>query len=83
VPYEPHIWGAGWGIQSFGVQQYFLHKAFPEQFGREYMWQQAEYVMGGGATNFMFLALAVTAAILSGACPVFESGNSPGTIICR
>ena len=124
VPYEPHIWGAGWGIQSFGVQQYFLHKAFPEQYGREYMlnalnfvlgchpgsnnvsyvsgvgaqsmtvaygynrmdyghipggvvsgtalirpdfpelkmfpylWQQAEYVMGGGATNFMFLVLA-------------------------
>jgi endoglucanase len=124
VPYQPHIWGAGWGIQSFGVQQYFLHKAFPEQYDREYMlnalnfvlgchpglniasyasgvgaesmktaygynrmdygyipggvvsgtalirpdfpelkmfpylWQQAEYVMGGGATNFMFLVLA-------------------------
>ena len=124
VPYEPHIWGAGWGIQSFGVQQYFLHKAFPEYYGNEYMlnalnfvlgchpgsniasyasgvgaksmtvaygynrmdyghipggvvsgtalirpdfpelkmfpylWQQAEYVMGGGATNFMFLVLA-------------------------
>jgi endoglucanase len=124
VPYQPHIWGAGWGIQSFGVQQYFLHKAFPEQYDKEYMlnalnfvlgchpgsniasyasgvgaksmtvaygynrmdygyipggvvsgtalirpdfpelkmfpylWQQAEYVMGGGATNFMFLVLA-------------------------
>jgi endoglucanase len=124
VPYEPHIWGAGWGIQSFGVQQYFLHKAFPRQYGSDYLlnalnfvlgchpgsnnvsyvsgvgaqsmtvaygynrmdyshipggvvsgtalirpdfpelkmfpylWQQAEYVMGGGATNFMFLVLA-------------------------
>jgi endoglucanase len=124
VPYEPHIWGAGWGIQSFGVQQYFLHKAFPEYYDNEYMlnalnfvlgchpgsniasyasgvgaksmtvaygynrmdyayipggvvsgtalirpdfpelkmfpylWQQAEYVMGGGATNYMFLVLA-------------------------
>ncbi len=124
VPYKPHIWGAGWGIQSFGVQQYFLHSGWPEIFGKEYMlnalnfvlgchpgrntasfasgvgsrsltvaygvnradgsyipggvgsgtslirpdfaelkewpylWQQTEYVIGGGAENFMFLALA-------------------------
>lgn len=124
VPYKPNIWGAGWGIQSFGVEQYFLHSRFPEIFTNEYMlhaldfvlgchpginnasfasgvgsnsiivaygvnrdewsyipggvvsgtalirpdfpellewpylWQQTEYVMGGGATNFMFLALA-------------------------
>lgn len=124
VPYRPHIWGAGWGIQHFGVKQYFLHKAFPEIFNNNYMlhalnfilgvhpgnntasfasgvgansvevaygvnrdewsyipggsvsgtalirpdfaelkewpylWQQTEYVMGGGATNYMFLVLA-------------------------
>ncbi len=124
VPYRPHIWGAGWDIQSFGVRQYYLHKAFPDIFSADYMfnalnfilgvhpgvntasfasgvgarsttvaygvnradwsyipggvssgtalirpdfpelldwpylWQQQEYVMGGGATNFMFLVLA-------------------------
>ncbi|HEX9106506.1 MAG TPA: glycoside hydrolase family 9 protein [Longimicrobiales bacterium] len=124
VPYQPHIWGAGWDIQRFGVQQYFLHRAFPDIVSAEYMlnalnfvlgvhpgsntasfasgvgarsmttaygynrgdwsyipggvvsgtalirpdfpelkdfpflWQQAEYVMGGGATHFMFLVLA-------------------------
>jgi hypothetical protein len=124
VPYRPNIWGAGWDIQSFGVRQYFLHKAFPDIFSADYMfnalnfilgvhpgsntssfasgvgarstivaygvnradwsyipggvssgtalirpdypelldwpylWQQQEYVMGGGATNFMFLVLA-------------------------
>jgi len=124
VPYRPYIWGAGWGIQEFGVRQYFLHAGFPDIVSAEYMlnalnfvlgthpgsntssfvsgvgsrsittaygfnradwsyipggvvsgtalirpdfpelknfpylWQQAEYVMGGGATNFMFLALA-------------------------
>jgi hypothetical protein len=124
VPYRPHIWGAGWGIQRFGVEQYFLHRAFPESVSAEYMlnalnfvlgvhpglntasfasgvgarsatvgyglnradwsyipggvvsgtalirpdfpelkefpylWQQVEYVMGGGATHFMFLVLA-------------------------
>lgn len=124
VEYRPNIWGAGWGIQSFGVNQYFLHKGFPDLFddapvfsalqfilgvhpgentasfasgvgansltvaygvNRDewsyipggsasgtalirpdlpelknwpYFWQQTEYVMGGGATNFMFLVLA-------------------------
>jgi hypothetical protein len=124
VPYHPDIWGAGWNIQEFGVEQYFLNKHFPQIFTDEYMlnslnfvlgchpgsntasfasgvgansvtvaygvnrvdwsyipggvvsgtalirpdfpelkvwpyfWQQTEYVMGGGATNFMFLALA-------------------------
>lgn len=125
VPYKPYIWGAGWGIQSFGVRQYFFRKSWP-QFTKPdvvvnalnfvlgvhpgentmsfasgvgansalvaygvnrgdwsfipggvisgtalirpdlpelkiwpFFWQQTEYVMGGGATNFMFLALAV------------------------
>jgi endoglucanase len=132
VPYEPYIWGAGWGIQEFGVRQYFLHTRFPNLVPPDYMlnalsfvlgahpgrntasfvsgvgarsvttaygfnrgdwhyipggsvsgtalirpdlpelkhfpylWQQVEYVMGGGATNAMFLALAAD-AVLGGA----------------
>jgi endoglucanase len=31
---------------------------FPELLDWPYLWQQQEYVMGGGATNFMFLVLA-------------------------
>ncbi len=123
VPYHPEIWGAGWGIQEFGLRHYFLHKAWPDLFSVEpmlnalnfilgchpgentasfvsnvgtnsqiiaygfnmadwsfipggdisgtnlvrpdlpelkkwpYLWQQTEYVVGGGATNFMFLVL--------------------------
>lgn len=124
VPYQPNIWGAGWTIQRFGVEQYFVYQAWPTlgtaafflqalhfilgahpgentasfasgvgaqsalvAYGVNradwsyipggvasgtalirpdlpefkvwpYFWQQTEYVMGGGATNFMFLALA-------------------------
>lgn len=124
VPYRPHIWGAGWDLQHFGVEQYYLHRAFPDIVSTEYMlnalnfvlgvhpgentasfasgvgsrsmttayginradwsyipggvasgtalirpdfpelkdfpflWQQAEYVMGGGSSNYMFLVLA-------------------------
>ena len=138
VPYEPNIWGAGWGIQSFGVEQYFLHTSYPEIFPATYMlhamnfvlgvhpgvnttsfasgvgsrsltvaygvnrdewsyipggvgsgtalirpdfpelltwpylWQQTEYVMGGGATDFMFLVLAAD-KILDGN----QNQNSP------
>jgi hypothetical protein len=124
VPYRPHIWGAGWNIQRLGYQYYYLHKAYPEVFGPEmvfdslnfilgchpgsnnmsfasgigtksatvgyglnradwsfipggvisgtalirpdfpellefpFLWQQTEYVMGGGSSHFMFLVLA-------------------------
>lgn len=124
IPYRPHIWGAGWGIQKLGFEYYFLHQAYPELFDPEiilnalnfvlgchpgsntksfasgvgtrsatigyglnradysyipggvvsgtalirpdfpelldfpYLWQQVEYVMGGGSSHFMFIALA-------------------------
>ncbi|HEY5563788.1 MAG TPA: glycoside hydrolase family 9 protein [Clostridiaceae bacterium] len=124
IPYRPHIWGAGWGIQKLGYEYYFLHKAYPDIFDPEmifnalnfilgchpgsntmsfasgvgaksatvgyglnradwsyipggvisgtalirpdfpellvfpYLWQQVEYVLGGGSSYFMFLALA-------------------------
>lgn len=124
VPYRPHIWGAGWDIQSFGYRHYFLASAYPEIFSKEpiynalnfilgchpglnqasfasgvgaesatvgyglnradwsyipggvvsgtalirpdfpelltfpFLWQQVEYVMGGGSSHYMFLVLA-------------------------
>src|SRR5690606_26739227 len=33
IPYRPHIWGAGWNIQSFGFRHYFLHTSYPDIFG--------------------------------------------------
>jgi hypothetical protein len=124
VPYEPAIWGAGWMIQRFGKEQYYLNKAFPKSFPPDgmlraldfvlgchpgqntasfvsgvgaksatvaygfnradwtyipggvisgtalirpdfaellewpYLWQQTEYVLGGGTTDYLFLVLA-------------------------
>jgi len=46
VPYEPNIWGAGWGIQGFGVEQYFLHTAFPDIFPADYMLNAMNFVLG-------------------------------------
>ncbi|WP_424494245.1 glycoside hydrolase family 9 protein [Salinimicrobium sp. GXAS 041] len=46
VPYEPDIWGAGWGIQNFGVKQYFLHTAYPDIFPKEYMLHAMNFILG-------------------------------------
>lgn len=46
VPYRPHIWGAGWGIQSFGVSQLFLHIGFPNLFSNEYAFNALNFVLG-------------------------------------
>ena len=124
VPYRPSIWGAGWDIQRFGFEYYYLASIFPDIFPKEtvfnalhfvlgchpgsntssfasgvgarsatvayganradwsyipggvvsgtamirpdfpellefpYLWQQMEYVMGGGSSHYMFLVLA-------------------------
>jgi hypothetical protein len=129
VPYRPHIWGAGWGIQSFGVKQLILHLGFPDLVSAEsaynalhfvlgchpgantasfvsgvgghsltvayginrdewsyipggvasgtalirpdlpelkvwpYLWQQTEYVIGGGAVDFLILAMGADAIL--------------------
>jgi endoglucanase len=46
VPYEPSIWGAGWGIQNFGFRQYFLHTRFPDIFPNTYMFHAMNFVLG-------------------------------------
>jgi hypothetical protein len=46
VPYEPNIWGAGWGIQNFGYKQYFLYAGFPTVFSDTYMLHAIDFVLG-------------------------------------
>lgn len=46
IPYEPDIWGAGWNIQDFGVEQYFLHTSFPDIFPDTYMLDAMNFVLG-------------------------------------
>jgi hypothetical protein len=46
LPYEPKIWGAGWEIQRFGVQQYFLHTGAPDIFPATYMLHALDFILG-------------------------------------
>ena len=46
LPYKPDIWGAGWTIQRFGVQQYFLHTGAPDIFPTTYMLHALDFILG-------------------------------------
>jgi hypothetical protein len=46
IPYEPNIWGAGWTIERFGVQQYFLHAGAPDIFPATYMLHAVDFILG-------------------------------------
>ncbi len=56
VPFHPHIWGIGWDIQEFAVEQYFLAKAYPDLFEPETVMSVLNYVLGchpGGNMSFV------------------------------
>jgi len=46
IPYRPHIWGAGWGIQSMGFQHYFLTIAYPDIFDADIVYSALNFVLG-------------------------------------
>ncbi len=46
LPYEPDIWGAGWGIQRFGVEQFWLHTCCPDIFPSTYMLHAVNFILG-------------------------------------
>jgi hypothetical protein len=56
IPYRPHIWGAGWMIQRLGFEYYFLHKAFPDIFDPEPIFNALNFVLGchPGSNNISF-----------------------------
>jgi endoglucanase len=58
VPYEPYVWGAGWTIQHFGQQQYFLHRAFPDLFPMHRFLHALDFVLGchPGANTASFVS---------------------------
>jgi hypothetical protein len=46
VPFKPQVWGVTWDIQEYAVRQYYLHKAYPQKFGRENLLRVLNYVLG-------------------------------------
>ena len=46
VPWNPRVWGVGWSIQRYALEQYYLSKAFPDMFDRENVIRVVNYVLG-------------------------------------
>lgn len=46
VPYRPSIWGAGWDIQRFGFEYYFLANAYPDIFPSDIIYSALDFVLG-------------------------------------
>lgn len=46
VPYRPSIWGAGWDIQRFGFESYFLTAVYPDIFPATTVYDALNFVLG-------------------------------------
>ncbi|MBP5798783.1 MAG: glycoside hydrolase family 9 protein [Prevotella sp.] len=46
VPYRPSIWGAGWDIQRFGFEYYFLLSAYPGLFPKDIIYNALDFILG-------------------------------------
>ena len=46
VPYRPNIWGAGWDIQRFGFEYYFLASAYPDIFPASTVYDALNFILG-------------------------------------
>jgi len=46
VPWSPRVWGIGWSIQQYALEQYYLSQAYPEMFDRENVLRVVNYVLG-------------------------------------
>ncbi|MEE9430485.1 MAG: glycoside hydrolase family 9 protein [Melioribacteraceae bacterium] len=91
VPYKPYVWGAGWGIQSFGVNMLFLHLGFPNIISSEYVFNSLNFVLGchpgentasfvsGVGTNSLLVAYGVNRAEWSH----IPGGSASGTALIR
>jgi endoglucanase len=56
VPWKPAVWGVGWNIQEFAVQQYYLVQQYPDLFNREPILRVVNYVLGchpGSSTSLV------------------------------
>lgn len=46
IVYKPNIWGAGWGIQNFGMKQYYFHTSYPDIIPNTYMLNAMNFILG-------------------------------------
>ncbi|MGO8791530.1 MAG: glycoside hydrolase family 9 protein [Terriglobia bacterium] len=45
------VWGEGWNLQEDALKHYYLHKAFPDLFGKEPVFDTVNFVLGAHPGN--------------------------------
>jgi len=45
------VWGEGWNLQDDALRHYYLHKAFPDLFGKEPIFATVDFVLGAHPAN--------------------------------
>jgi len=84
IPYTPYIWGAGWGIQRFGMQYYYLMKAYPDIFDEKYLFDSLNFVLGchPGSNTASFASGVGTKSVLSAYCAYRQDWSYiPGGVV--
>ncbi len=46
IPYQPRIWGSAWGIEKFGISQYYLYRTLGNNDSKNYFLNALNYVLG-------------------------------------
>ena len=90
VQWKPAIWGIGWNIQNFALQQYYLIEKYPDLFDREPLLRVVNYVLGchpGSNTSLVSGVGAHSITIAFGVNRTMESyipgGMVSGTALIR
>jgi hypothetical protein len=45
------VWGEGWNLQDDALRHYYLHKVFPDLFGKEPVFATVDFVLGAHPAN--------------------------------
>jgi hypothetical protein len=90
VPWVPRVWGIGWDIQDWAVEQYYLARAFPDLFDREALLRVVSFVLGchpGSSTSFVSgvgaRSLTVAYGFSRDDWSYIPGGNVSGTALIR
>jgi len=84
VPWFRSTWGPGWSIQRIGFQYYFLHRAYPDIFGPDMVFNAMNYMLGchPGSNNMSFASgVGAQSAIIAYGHNRADWSHIPGGVI--
>ena len=83
LPLHWHVWGVGWQLQQWAVEQFYLHRAHPELFPREHVLAAVNWVLGCHPGSDISFASGVGArsALIAYGCNLADWGYIPGGVV--